>query len=319
MMYDRDETPTTQLQLRRIARILLGGAIALAAAASLASAQPPSRKGLKVYISADMEGVAGSVTADQLLPTGFEYDRFRGYMTDEVLAAIAGARDAGATTFVVSDSHGNGENLILDRFPADVTVIRSWPRPLGMMEGIDSTFDAVIFIGYHASTTNTAGVRAHTLSSALLTEVALNGVAMPESGISASVAGAFRVPVVMISGDNVAVAEAQRLIGPISGAVVKRAISFEATATMTPAAAQTLIRQTAREAVGRRGELRPFVQKTPVQLDVTFKNYKPAELMTYLPNVTRTTSHGIRFVARDMVELSRFLEFVTSYEPSLAP
>jgi len=107
-----------------------------------ASAQQPARKGLKVYISADMEGVAGSVSADQLLPTGFEYDRFRGYMTDEVLAAIAGARDAGATTFVVSDSHGNGENLILDRFPADVTIIRSWPRPLGMMEGIDSTFDA---------------------------------------------------------------------------------------------------------------------------------------------------------------------------------
>ena len=303
---------------RRLACVMLGGALALAAT-SLASAQQPARKGLNIYISADMEGVAGSVTADQLLSTGFEYDRFRGYMTDEVLAAIAGARDAGATTFVVSDSHGNGENLILDRFPADVTVIRSWPRPLGMMEGIDSTFDAVIFIGYHASTSNSAGVRAHTLSSALLTEVAVNGVPMPESGINASIAGAFRVPVVMISGDNVAVAEAQRLIGPMSGAVVKRAISFEATATMTPAAAQTLIRQTAREAVGRRGEMKPFVQKTPVQLDITFKNYRPAELMTYLPNVTRTTSHGIRFTARDMVELSRFLEFVTSYEAGLTP
>ena len=284
-------------------------------AASTAFAQRP----LKVYISADMEGVAGSVSADQLLPTGFEYDRFRGYMTDEVLAAIAGARDAGATTFVVSDSHGNGENLILDRFPADVTIIRSWPRPLGMMEGIDSTFDAAIFIGYHASTSNTAGVRAHTLSSALLTEVRVNGVQMPESGINASIAGAFGVPVVMISGDNVAVGEAQKLIGPMAGAVVKRAISFEATATMTPAAAQALIRETAHAALGRRNEVRPFVQKTPVQLDVTFKNYRPAELMTYLPNVTRTTSHGIRFTARDMVELSRFLEFVTSYEAGLTP
>jgi len=284
-----------------------------------ASAQQPARKGLKVYISADMEGVAGSVSADQLLPTGFEYDRFRGYMTDEVLAAIAGARDAGATTFVVSDSHGNGENLILDRFPADVTIIRSWPRPLGMMEGIDSTFDAAIFIGYHASTSNTAGVRAHTLSSALLTEVRVNGVQMPESGINASIAGAFGVPVVMISGDNVAVGEAQKLIGPMAGAVVKRAISFEATATMTPAAAQALIRETAHAALGRRNEVRPFVQKTPVQLDVTFKNYRPAELMTYLPSVTRISSHGIRFTARDMVELSRFLEFVTSYEPGLQP
>jgi D-amino peptidase len=298
--------------------LLACGAIVFGAR-SAALAQQPARKGLKVYISADMEGVAGSVSADQLLPTGFEYDRFRGYMTDEVLAAIAGARDAGATTFVVSDSHGNGENLILDRFPADVTVIRSWPRPLGMMEGIDSTFDAAIFIGYHASTSNTAGVRAHTLSSALLTEVKVNGVQMPESGINASIAGAFGVPVVMISGDNVAVAEAQKLIGPMSGAVVKRAISFEATATMTPAAAQALIRQTAHAALGRRSEVKSFVQKAPVQLDVTFKNYRPAELMTYLPSVTRISSHGIRFVARDMVELSRFLEFVTSYEPGLQP
>ena len=162
-------------------------------------------------------------------------------------------------------------------------------------------------------------MRAHTLSSALLTEVRVNGVQMPESGINASIAGAFGVPVVMISGDNVAVGEAQKLIGPMAGAVVKRAISFEATATMTPAAAQALIRETAHAALGRRNEMRPFVQKTPVQLDVTFKNYRPAELMTYLPSVTRISSHGIRFAARDMVELSRFLEFVTSYEPGLQP
>ena len=99
----------------------------------------------------------------------------------------------------------------LDRFPADVTVIRSWPRPLGMMEGIDSTFNAVIFIGYHASTSNTAGVRAHTLSSALLTEVGVNGVPMPGVGDQRVDRRRFGVPVVMISGDNVAVAEAQKL------------------------------------------------------------------------------------------------------------
>src|ERR1700722_20958725 len=118
----------------------------------------PTAKKLKIYISADMEGVAGVVTADQLGPTGFEYERFRGFMTAEVLAAIQGARDAGATTIVVSDSHGNGENLLIDQFPTDVTIVRSWPRPLQMMEGIDSTFAAVVFIGYHASTTNPSGV-----------------------------------------------------------------------------------------------------------------------------------------------------------------
>jgi hypothetical protein len=105
------------------------------------------RRNLKVYISADMEGVAGAVTGEQLGPAGFEYARFREFMTAEVLAAIEGARAAGATEFVVSDSHGNGQNLLIERFPADVTIIRSWPRPLGMMEGIDGSFDAAIFIG----------------------------------------------------------------------------------------------------------------------------------------------------------------------------
>src|SRR5258708_1560821 len=85
---------------------------------------------LKVYISADMEGVVGAVTADQLGPTGFEYQRFREFMTNEVLAAIEGAKAAGATDFVVSDSHGNGENLLIEKFGREVQIVRSWPRPL---------------------------------------------------------------------------------------------------------------------------------------------------------------------------------------------
>src|SRR6476659_2988289 len=121
--------------------------IAVALTPRLAEAQRP----LKVYISVDMEGIAGVVTGDQLGPTGFEYGRAREFMTAEALAAIAGARDAGATEIVVSDSHGNGESLLIDQFPDDVRIVRSWPRPLMMMEGIDSTFSAAIFVGYHAS------------------------------------------------------------------------------------------------------------------------------------------------------------------------
>ena len=184
-------------------------ALCLAIAATAAHAQRP----LKVYISADMEGVAGVVSGDQLSPSAFEYERFRGFMTAEVLAAIQGARDAGATSIVVSDSHGNGENILIERLPDDVTLVRSWPRPLMMMQGIDSSFSAAVFIGYHASTTNTVGVRAHTISSALLTRVELNGVAVPEAGINAAIAAHFGVPVVMVSGDEAAVTETQKLLG----------------------------------------------------------------------------------------------------------
>jgi len=121
---------------------------------------------LKIYISADMEGITGVVTGEQLGPTGFEYARFREFMTQEVNAAIEAARAAGATEIVVSDSHGNGQNLLLEKLPRDILLIRSWPRPLMMMQGIDETFAGVIFIGYHTATTNSQGVRAHTISSA---------------------------------------------------------------------------------------------------------------------------------------------------------
>jgi D-amino peptidase len=295
-------------------RLLVAGLVAIIAP-PWADAQRP----VKVYISVDMEGVAGVVTADQLLPSGFEYERFRGFMTAETLAAIQGARDAGATEFVVSDSHGNQENLLIEQFSPDVTIIRSSPRPLGMMEGIDSSFAAVVFIGYHASTTSSSGVRAHTFSSADLAAVQLNGAFMPEAGVNAAIAGEFGVPVVAISGDNVAVAEAQHLIGPIEGAVVKRAISFHAAATMTPQAAQALIREKVKAGVARRAELKPYVAKAPIHLGLTFKNYRPAEALSYLSIVQRTNSHSIEFVGRDMVEVSKFIEFVLYYSHDLAP
>ena len=273
----------------------------------------------KVYISADMEGVVGTVTGDQLGPTGFEYERFRGFMTNEVLAAIEGARAAGATEFLVSDSHGNGENLLIERFPKDVQIVRSWPRPLAMMEGIDASFDAVVFIGYHASTTNPAGVRAHTMSSANFADVRINGVSMPEAGLNAAVAGHFNVPVVMISGDDVIVKEAQALLGPIDGAVVKWALGFHAARTMTPEAGCDLIRETAKKAIGRIRELKPYKVQAPVTVDLRFKNYRPSEVLALLPIVERTDAHSVRYRGKDMLEVTRFLEFVLQYEPGLTP
>jgi D-amino peptidase len=298
--------------------------LALLAVAALAAALPATSlaaqaRPLKVYISADMEGVAGAVSGEQLSPAGFEYQRFREFMTAEVVAAIEGARAAGATEILVSDSHGNGQNLLIERLPADVRVVRSWPRPLMMMEGIDSTFAAVILLGYHAGTTNMGGVRAHTLSSANYARVALNGTDVPEAGLSAAIAGHFGVPVVMISGDDVAVGEARALLGQMEGAVVKQALGFHSASTMTPQAAQALIRERARAGVGRRAQLRPYVVPGPVRLDLTFKSYRPAEVVAYLPMVTRTDAHSIRFSGRDIVEVSRFLEFLGTYEPGLTP
>ncbi len=274
---------------------------------------------LKIYISADMEGVVGVVTGEQLGPSGFEYQRFREFMTAEVNAAIEAAFEAGATDIVVSDSHGNGQNLLIEKLPKNVMIVRSWPRPLMMMQGIDESFDGVIFLGYHSSTVSSEGVRAHTISSARFADVQLNGISMPEAGINAAIAGHFDVPVIMISGDDAAVKEAAALLGDIEQAIVKWAYGFHSAKTMTPEAAYDVIRQKVGAAVRRIKKFRPYKLKTPIQMDVRFKNYRPSEVLSYLPSVERTDSHSIRFSGKDMIDVSKFLEFIISYDRPLEP
>ena len=277
------------------------------------------QSGPKLFISVDMEGLAGVVTGEQLGPTGFEYQRFRQFMTDELLACIEAARAAGAGEILVADSHGNGQNLLIEQLPDDIQVIRSWPRALGMVHGIDSSFDGVIFLGYHASTANLRGVRAHTMSSANITGVKLNGVEVSEAGFNAAIAGHFGVPVIMISGDDAIVEEAQLLLGDIEGAVVKWATGFHSARTLTPAAATRVIREKTKAAVERINDFEPYSLSTPITFDLNLKHYRPVELLGYLPDVERTTSHSIRYVGDNMVIISRFFQFITNYSISIQP
>lgn len=277
------------------------------------------QKKMKIYISADMEGVVGVVSGDQLSPGGFEYERFRGFMTAEVNAAIEAAFEAGATEIVVSDSHGNAQNLLIEKLPKNILLVRGFPRPLVMMQGIDETFDGAIYIGYHASTTNPKGVRAHTMSSARLADVRLNDISLTEGGFNAAIAGHFNVPIIMVSGDDAAVEEVSALLGDIEGAVVKWNYGFHSAKTMMPEPAYALIREKVKKAIGRIKDFKPYKVKTPVQLDVRFKSYRPSELLSYLSIVERTDSHSIRFMGKDMIETSKFMEFIMSYESGLEP
>jgi len=274
---------------------------------------------LRVLISVDMEGVVGTVTGDQLGPAGFEYGRFREFMTREAVAAVTAAKAAGATDIIVADAHGNGENLLIELFPPDVRIIRSWPRLLGMVAGVDQQVDAVMFIGYHASTNNVKGVRAHTFSSASLTRVALNGVNVSEGSWAAAIAGHFNAPVIMISGDDAAIAEVRSAVGNIEAAETKKALGFHSAMTLTPQASYDLIAARVKAAMARRGEFKPYKVTTPVTVDVTFKNYTPAEMLAYLPGFERTDAHSIRFRAKDMVEAESIRTFITTYQIGMTP
>src|SRR6266567_2960328 len=184
----------------------------------LVQAQPRPRK---IFISVDMEGIAGVVQPAQLGPDGFEYQRAREWMTGEVNAAIAGIRESGPAEVVVCDSHGNGQSVLIDKLPDDVRIVRGFPRPLEMMQGIDESFAAAVFIGYHASEWTANAVRGHTISSARLLGIRLNGAEVSEGIFNAALAGHFGVPVAFVSGDRLAVAQMQKVIPTIEGAVVK--------------------------------------------------------------------------------------------------
>jgi D-amino peptidase len=302
-----------------IASALVSLAVAAVAASTTPHGRAAQTRKMKVHISVDMEGVAGTVTADQLGPAGFEYGRFRDFMTREALAAINAARAAGATEILVADAHGNGENLLIEQFPADVRIIRSWPRKLGMVAGIDQDVDAAIFIGYHAGTNNPTGVRAHTFSSATLARVAINGVNVTEGSWNAAIAGQFNVPVIMMSGDDAAIAEVRQAIGNIEAAETKRTLGFHSANTLTPTASYVAIGERVTAAFKRLGDFKPYKIAGPLTVEVTFKNYLPAEVLAYLPMFERADSHSIRFRAKDMAEASAIMNFIGEFRADLTP
>jgi D-amino peptidase len=269
----------------------------------------------RVFISADMEGIAGVVNAAQLGPGEFEYERFRRLMTAEVNAAIDGALAAGVAKVTVADSHGNALSILPEELNPKARLIRSWPRGLGMMEGVDGGFDAAVFIGYHASINTPRAVRAHSLSSRRIYDLRLNGQHASEGLLNAAIAGHFGVPVVLVSGDDVAVEEVQRTVGQaVAGVVVKRAIGYHSADNLAPEAARTAIREATRNALGRLASAKPFVLAKPVRLEIAFKNMINAEVLSLLPNVERVDGATVGFTGKDVVEVARFLSFVGQYD-----
>jgi D-amino peptidase len=277
------------------------------------------RDGKKIFLSVDMEGIDNVVTEQQLGPQGFEYAAARELMTQETNAAIAAAREAGASEFVVADSHGNFQNLLPDKLPADVQLVRGGPRPLEMMQGLDESFDGVIFIGYHASTVNPEGVRAHTFSSATLADVKLNGASVTEGAWNAALAAHFGVPLLAVSGDEAAVAEVRRQVPGVEGAVVKWPYAFHSARSLSPAAARAAIAEAVRKGMARRGTTNLPRVSSPIRLEIRFKSYRPAELLSWLPGAERVDAHTVAYSLKDMPEATRFLTFVLGYQPDLQP
>ena len=260
---------------------------------------------MKILIAADMEGVSGVSRWEETDPAHNEYARFRRIMTDEVNSAVAGAADAGANEFVVADGHGEGTNILLEDLAAHAKLNSGSTSPLSMMQGVDPETAGVLFIGYHARGGSQNAVLAHTWSSGRIANVWLNGVLVGEYGLNAAVAGHFGVPVLMISGDQTACAQAVELLGLLETAVVKKATGYFSAECLSPKVTLPMISKASKRAVLRLKDgtaPQPFIVQTPVKVTIEFHQPESADRAVRLPGTKRLDGLRIEFTTPDMLE-----------------
>lgn len=266
-------------------------------------------KGLKVFISVDMEGISGVVTSEECSRTAADdYQYFRKLMSLEASAAAEGAFAAGATEVWVRDAHGSARNILPDLLDKRALLLRDWSGgPQGMMEGIDGTFDAVIFIGYHAKAGTPNAMIEHT-SSGIVTDMAINGVSLPEAGYNGLMAGLFDVPVVFVAGDKALCDQSGRLFGEVESVAVKRGIG-NAALCLHPEEARDKIRAGVEKAVRERSRFKPFKMKPPYTLVLKLKDEKVVNSGQYYPGTVRTGEWELTFKSDDLMEIIKAFSY----------
>lgn len=280
-------------------------------AALLLSVPSAAQPGKKVFVSADMEGISGIAAPDQLSAAGAEYGRSRKMMADDVNAAIRGARAGGATTIVVNDSHGSMRNLRLeDLDPAARLISHSFKRS-GMMEGLDESFDAVIFVGYHAKAGHPAGLFAHT-GSGVVRDVRVNGTSMGEGGLNTTVAAWYGVPVVLVTGDDVAVRQVAEIATAARTVAVKRAINPRAVELRPFREVHAEIERAAREGVSAAKKPAPS-RAASYRVEVQFQDVAIPEVAQNLPGMERPAPDTIAFTQDSMPKAYTLIRLLYRY------
>jgi D-amino peptidase len=258
---------------------------------------------MKIYISADMEGVAGITATEQTDPVGQpEYAYSCRLMTGEVRAACEGAQAAGASEILVNDSHWNMRNIIHEELPPDVRLIRGSLKPLSMNQGLDPSCSAAAFVGYHAPIGTADAILDHTYSGDTLYGVRINGQHCSEARINAAVAGYFNVPVVFISGDQNACADARSFLPWIQTVEVKQAVGRYAASSLSPANAQAAIKAGIHKALqDYKTRAKPYAFDGPLDLEMVFTWTAKADMAALLPGSTRIDARTIRYQSDDFI------------------
>ncbi len=253
---------------------------------------------MKVYISADMEGVTGVTHSQDVIPCRSQYERFRKLLTAEVNAAIAGAAEAGAADFLVNEAHDGMRNILLEDLDPRAALIVGQQKPLVMMEGV-SNADVAFFIGYHARA-GTDGVLSHTFTAPqVVVGVELNGEPCSEGRMNAALAGLWDVPVGLVSGDDLTCEEAEALYTGVQTAKVKTAVDRYAARCLPPEESLRRIREAARAAVENAERLSPYALEPPYTFTVEFATASTAAGVLYFPGLERLDDRRISWTHED--------------------
>jgi D-amino peptidase len=258
---------------------------------------------VKIFISSDMEGTTGVVDWSQCGGPNPEYEYYRGLLQAEVNAAIDGALAAGATEFLVNDSHSTMQNLRPDQLHGGAGYLSGRHKPRYMMEGLDASFDAVFYVSYHGSMSSAASTLSHTYNPKAISDVWLNGAVAGESGINALAALGHGVPVVLITGDRTTGDEAKPFCPGIEAVVVKESVTRFAAASLHPSRARELIHDGARRALQRLDSFTPPPIELPATLTVRFRNGDLAEMATWLRGVRRIDEKTVAITDDDPLRL----------------
>ncbi|MBR1989551.1 MAG: M55 family metallopeptidase [Firmicutes bacterium] len=264
---------------------------------------------MKVYISADIEGIASTATWDDCSKGTAEYEKARQQMTREVLAACEGAFAAGADEILIKDAHGPGTNIDIYQMPENVRLIRRWSQhPYVMAEGIDETFDAAMFIGYHSAAGKDGNFLAHTLSKKPA-YVKINGEYASEFMIYSWAAAYEGVPTVFLSGDKQLCEESADLHPNLVTAAVKEG-DYESAICMSPAEAVKNIRKGAEAAL--RQNLRDALIELPpyFEVEIRYKEHADSAKPSFYPGVVRKDSHTIFYETDNYFDVLTLLNFV---------
>lgn len=267
---------------------------------------------MKLYISCDMEGTAAVSSWTQVDPSNTtEYPYYRRLMSQEVRAAIDGAREAGVGEVLVNDSHSSMRNVLWDELPADVRMIYGNRKPFSMAHGADASFDTAFFTGYHGGGGTPNAALDHTYTSETLYETRMNGLVCNEAMVNAAVLGLDGVPVTLITGDRAFVEQTKAVMPWVTGVVVKDSIGRYSVNSLSPERARALIRAGAKEAIGRVAEAKPFVFTPPITMELDFVATHSADFVEMMPGMERIGGRMVRFVHDDYRVI--FRAFVCAY------